>query len=102
MITDSELKQISRLKHEPGYILLCDYLQSFIDSMADGMAADDLTSDARLQRVHEWRAARKFLVILKNYPEELSAAFRDSNHPEVPEELSIDHTALASMLAKLK
>lgn len=95
MIEQEHLKLIARLRFEPGYILLCDRMQAFVDSMGDGMAEDGIPSDERLQRVHEWRAARKLLDILKNDPVSLAAEEKPKNSP--PEELTIDPLHLARL-----
>lgn len=105
MLVNENLELIARLKDEPGYILLCDHLQAAVDDMADGMAEDDITSDLRLQRVQEWKAARKLLSILKTYPESLAEEVEEQKKVagrDVPEELSIDPVYLARLRQRLE
>lgn len=99
-ITENELQLVSYLKHEPGYILLCDHLQALVDDMADDMSEGHPPSDILLQKLAEWKSARYILTILKTYPESLARELKDrrgENKDAQPSELTMDEGYLTRM-----
>jgi len=63
------LKFIGALKYDPGFILLCDLLQSQVDSLTDELADPSLPAEQLQAKLGYWRAMRTLLAELKLQPE---------------------------------
>jgi len=69
----SDYRRIADLKHDRGYLLLCDYVQSHLDNILDKLSKHTLPDDESLRLLRHWRSMRAMHSIMITQPEMFGA-----------------------------
>lgn len=77
MLSFQELKQIAELVYHPGYVLMIDAVQAYVDDLASELRNCDPSRET--QCLAKWRVASEILNILRTNPEKIALEVRAEN-----------------------